>query len=194
MRSLALLTILLLSSFADAAPRKKKAARPVVSSNQATVVVDAPPSMAKLIQSTMSARYNAVLSKEPLSNAPTAKEVKKVSAPSSAVAVVVGRAEGDSWTITVFSGTDGSPLDTQTFKTKKPLKALPKNVAGSLLLAAATGQAPDDEEQPPNRSRRVRKPTAARRPRFRRPVKSQLRSRTCQPFGPALGFVGLTVH
>jgi hypothetical protein len=146
MRSLALLTILLLSSFADAAPRKKKAARPVVSSNQATVVVDAPPSMAKLIQSTMSARYNAVLSKEPLSNAPTAKEVKKVSAPSSAVAVVVGRAEGDSWTITVFSGTDGSPLDTQTFKTKKPLKALPKNVAGSLLLAAATGQAPDDEE------------------------------------------------
>jgi hypothetical protein len=118
------------------------------------VVIDAPPAMAKLLQSTLSARFNATINRDALSAAPTSKEVRAVTSPVKALAVVLARPTGDAWTITVLNGADGTPLETQNFTAaaRKPLKALPKNVAGALVLACSTGQAPPGAAAPVSES------------------------------------------
>jgi hypothetical protein len=145
-----LLIIVAASSLAvSAAPRKKAPPRGGGGGRDA-VVVDAPPAMAKLLQSTLGARFAVSINRGDLSDAPTAKEVRTVTAPTKAVAIVMARAAGDAWTLTVLNGADGTPLETQVFRAaaRKPLKPIPKNVAGAIILACATGQAPAAESAP----------------------------------------------
>ena len=137
--------MVLLASIVSAAPKKKAPPKPAAGGGaKQAVVVDAPPAMAKLLQSTLGARFNASINRDALSDAPTSKEVRSVTSPVKAIAVVLARPAGDAWTITVLNGADGTPLETQNFRAaaRKPLKALPKNVAGALILACATGSAP----------------------------------------------------
>lgn len=151
MRSFVWLVVLLLASVVSAAPKKKAPPKAATGGGgKQAVVVDAPPAMAKLLQSTLSARFNTSINREALSDAPTSKEVRSVTSPAKAIAVVLARPAGDAWTITVLNGSDGTPLETQNFRAaaRKPLKALPKNVAGALILACATGQAPAAQGAP----------------------------------------------
>ncbi len=143
-----LLSVVLASLAVSAAPKKRPAA---ASGAKPAVVVDAPPAMAKLLQSTLGGRFAVAINRAGLSDAPTAKEVRTVTAPAKAIAVVMARAMGDAWTLTVLNGADGTPLETQVFRAaaRKPLKAIPKNVAGAIALACATGQAPGADKAPP---------------------------------------------
>ncbi len=103
--------------------------------------------MARLLQSTLSSRFSVTINTNAISDSPTAKEVRSLTVPAKAIAVVLARSAGDSWSITVLNGADGTPLENQVFRAaaRKPLKALPKNVAGPIVLACATGQAPPAE-------------------------------------------------
>lgn len=139
---------MLLATSAFAGPKKKAAAKPA--SGKPAVVIDAPPAMARLLQSTLGARFSASINTNAISDSPTAKEVRSLTVPTKAIAVVLARSAGDSWSITVLNGADGTPLENQVFRAaaRKPLKALPKNVAGAIVLACATGQAPPGEAAP----------------------------------------------
>lgn len=152
MRSFVVLLVLLVASVVSAAPKKKAPKASGGSGAKQAVVVDAPPAMAKLLQSTLSTRFNVTINRDALSDAPTSKEVRSVTSPAKALAVVLARPAGDAWTVTVLNGADGTPLETQNFRAaaRKPLKALPKNVAGALILACATGQAPAAPAAPVN--------------------------------------------
>lgn len=153
MRTPACAALILVAAVAVAAPKRKPkpAPRAAATSSRQAVVVDAPPAMAKLLQSTLGARFAVTVNREALSDQPMAKEVRSVTAPANALAVVMARAAGDTWTLIVLNGADGTPLETQTFRAaaRKPLKALPKNVAGAIALACATGQAPAAEKAAP---------------------------------------------
>jgi hypothetical protein len=145
--------LVLVATVAFAAPKKrpKPSARPAAASPKQAIVVDAPPAMAKLLQSTLGARFAVTVNREALSDQPLAKEVRSITAPVKAIAVVMARAAGDSWSLTVLNGADGTPLENQVFRAaaRKPLKELPKAVAGAIALACATGQAPGAEKPPP---------------------------------------------
>lgn len=149
MRTPACVLLMLLATSVFAGPKKKPAAKPA--GGRAAVVVDAPPAMARLLQSTLGARYSASINTNAISDSPTAKEVRSLTVPAKAIAVVLARSAGDSWSITVLNGADGTPLENQVFRAaaRKPLKALPKDVAAALVLACATGQAPPTEAAPP---------------------------------------------
>lgn len=149
MRTPACVLLILLATSAVAGPKKKPAAAKPASGKPA-VVVDAPPAMARLLQSTLSSRFSATINTNAISDSPTAKEVRSLTVPAKAIAVVLARSAGDSWSITVLNGADGTPLENQVFRAaaRKPLKALPKNVAGAIVLACATGQAPPGETAP----------------------------------------------
>ncbi|MBE2252345.1 MAG: hypothetical protein IAE78_22615 [Myxococcus sp.] len=149
MRTFVWLVVLLLASAVSAAP-KRKPPRASGGGAKPAVVVDAPPAMARLLQSTLGARFDVTVNRNALSDAPTAKEVRSITTPAKALAVVLARPAGDAWTVTVLNGADGTPLETQTFRAaaRKPLKALPKNVTGALMLACATGQAPGAQAAP----------------------------------------------
>ena len=144
MRSFVWLVVLLLASIVCAAPKRRAPPKAGGGGSKQAVIIDAPPAMAKLLQSTLSTRFNASITRDALSDAPTSKEVRSVTSPAKAIAVVLARPAGDAWTIMVLNGADGTPLETQNFRAaaRKPLKALPKNVVGALILACATGQAP----------------------------------------------------
>ncbi|MBL8937846.1 MAG: hypothetical protein JNM69_25005 [Archangium sp.] len=149
MRTPACVLLILLATSAFAGPKKKPAAAKPAGGKPA-VVVDAPPAMARLLQSTLGARFSASINTNAISDSPTAKEVRALTVPAKAIAVVLARSAGDSWSITVLNGADGTPLENQVFRAaaRKPLKALPKNVAGAIVLACATGQAPPGEAAP----------------------------------------------
>jgi opacity protein-like surface antigen len=144
MRSFVWLLVVLESFVVSAAPGKR-ASKPGGENAKQGVVLDAPPAMAKLLQNTLSARFRVSINREALSDAPTSKEVRAVTSPTAAIAVVLARATGNQWTITVLNGADGAPLETQTLRaaSRKPLKALPKSLAGALLVACANGEAPN---------------------------------------------------
>lgn len=150
MRTPACVLLILVATSAFAGPKKKPAAAKSASAKPA-VVVDAPPAMARLLQSTLSSRFSATINTNAISDSPTAKEVRSVTVPAKAIAIVLARSAGDSWSITVLNGADGTPLENQVFRAaaRKPLKALPKNVAGPIVLACATGQAPPIEGSTP---------------------------------------------
>jgi hypothetical protein len=149
MRVFGCVALLLLATVSHAGP-KKKPATAAAGSRQA-VVVDAPPAMAKLLQSSLGQRFAVTINRNALSDAPLAKEVRSVTTPVKAIALVLARSAGDTWSFTVLNGADGTPLENQQFRApaRKPLKALPKNVAGALVLACATGQAPATEAPAP---------------------------------------------
>lgn len=150
MRTPVCVALVLVATVAFAAPKKKPkpAARPAAASSKQAIVVDAPPAMARLLQSTLGARFAVTVNREALSDQPLAKEVRSVTAPVKAIAVVLARSAGDSWSLTVLNGADGTPLENQVFRAaaRKPLKELPKSVAGAIALACATGQAPAAEK------------------------------------------------
>ena len=116
MRSFVLLLALLVASVVSAAPKKKAPKASGGGGAKQAVVVDAPPAMAKLLQSTLSARFNVTINRDALSDAPTSKEVRSVTSPAKALAVVLARPAGDAWTVTVLNGADGTPLETQNFR------------------------------------------------------------------------------
>jgi hypothetical protein len=154
MRSIVCLLALITACVVSAAPKMNAPKTAGSGGAKQAVVIDAPPAMAKLLQSTLSARFNATINRDALSAAPTSKEVRAVTSPVKALAVVLARPTGDAWTITVLNGADGTPLETQNFTAaaRKPLKALPKNVAGALVLACSTGQAPPGAAAPVSES------------------------------------------
>lgn len=131
------LTLFLLATAAFAAPKK-----PVV-------LVTGPAPATKLLSKALSKKFTP----KPLAALapmPTAKEVRDVTAPAGAIAVVSVQAAGAYLTIQVLSGHDGTPLDTLTIKgtAKKPPKALAKPDLASLLFAVAQGKAPGAAKAP----------------------------------------------
>ncbi|MCA2978592.1 MAG: hypothetical protein INH41_08545 [Myxococcaceae bacterium] len=139
MRAICTVVVFCLAGSAHAAPKKGAAVRaaPV---ERPTVVVDAPLAMAKLLQAALSPRFAVSTSREPLDVAPTARDVRAAAATPKASAVVLARLAADTWSLLVFNGADGSLLE--TLRVRAPVRALPRNVAGALVLACATGQAP----------------------------------------------------
>lgn len=129
----------LLATAAVAAPKK-----PVV-------VVSAPPSIVRLLGKELARRYALAPVKAPLPPQPTAKEVREVTGPLAAVAVILVQTTSDFITIRVLSGADGTPLDTIAMpgNEKRPPRALAKADLASLLAAVGAGQAPGAEVAPP---------------------------------------------
>lgn len=155
----------LLATAALAAPKK-----PVV-------LVTGPGPVTKLLNKELSKKFTpkALAS---LPAMPTAKEVRDVTAPAGAIAIVSAQAAGAYLTLQVLSGHDGTPLDTITVKgtARKPPKALTKSELASLLFAVAQGrapggakatepQAPDEATEPaPKRKERAPGPTSTPEP------------------------------
>jgi hypothetical protein len=149
MRVFGCVALVCLAAVTHAAPKKRPPPRAGAGARQA-VVIDAPPAMAKVLQTTLSPRFAVTINRTALSDAPMAKEVRSVTTPVKAIAVVMARSAGDTWSLTVLNGSDGTPLENQQFRApaRKPLKALPKNIAGAIVLACATGQAPAADPAP----------------------------------------------
>lgn len=131
------LALVVLSFSAFAAPKK-----PVV-------LVTGPAPVTKLLTKELSKKFTPKPLKS-LAAMPTTKEVRDVTLPAGAIAVVSAQATGAFITIQVLSGDDGTPLDTITVKGKaaKPPKALPKPQLAALLFAVAQGKAPTAQKAP----------------------------------------------
>lgn len=106
------------------------------------VLVNAPGKVAKVLNKELSRKYAPIALKASLGPSPTAKEVRDVTAPVKAIAVIQAQAGGKYITLQVLSGDDGTPLDTITFKPPKRFKALPRDAADALFAALAQGHAP----------------------------------------------------
>lgn len=119
------------------------AAAAVAAPKKPVVLVSGPGPVTKLLSKELAKKFTPrpLASLAPM---PTAKEVRDVTAPAGAIAVVTAQAAGAYLTIQVLSGHDGTPLDTITVKgtAKKPPKALAKPDLASLLFAVAQGRAP----------------------------------------------------
>lgn len=106
------------------------------------VLINAPRKVAKVLNKELSKKYAPVPLKASLGPSPTAKEVRDVTAPVKAIAVIQAQAGGKYITLQVLSGDDGTPLDTITFKPPKRFKALPRDAADALFAALAQGHPP----------------------------------------------------
>lgn len=113
-----------------------------------SVVVSAPPALGKLLSKQLAQRYTVVPLKTPLGPAPTAKEVREVTAPVSAIAVMTVAAGRKYVTAQILSGHDGTPLDTVTWRVN-PRKPLPPDALQSIFDALAQGTAPAKAAPPP---------------------------------------------
>ncbi len=133
------LSCLLAASAVVAAPKKP---------SKPNVVVSGPPAITKLVTKSIAQRYVAKPLKKPVAALPTAKEVRDVTTPQQAVALVIGSASGKFITLQVLNGADGTPLDTVTIPgtLKKPPKTLSKPQLAALLFALGSGKAPGKEE------------------------------------------------
>lgn len=111
-----------------------------------TVVVTGPAPVTKFLTKELSKKY-VVKTSGPVSPMPTAKEVRDVTAPNGAVALVMCQAAGAFITMQVLSGHDGTPLDTITVKgtLKKLPKTMPKSELAALVFAIGSGKAPGKE-------------------------------------------------
>lgn len=111
-----------------------------------TVVVSAPAPVTKLLTKELSKKY-VVKAGGPVAAMPTAKEVRDVTAPNGAIALVICQAAGAFITMQVLSGHDGTPLDTITVKgtLKKLPRGLPKSELAALVFAIGSGKAPGKE-------------------------------------------------
>jgi hypothetical protein len=116
-----------------------------------TVVVTGPAPVTKFLTNELSKKY-VVKTSGPVSAMPTAKEVRDVTAPNGAVALVLCQAAGAFITMQVLSGHDGTPLDTVTVKgtLKKLPKTMPRSELAALIFAIGSGKAPGkDAKKPP---------------------------------------------
>lgn len=131
--------IALLASAALAAPK------------ESTVVLSGPAPLTKWLSKELSKRYTSKIAARPVPAMPTAKEVRDVTAPVSAVALVICSVTGPSITLQVLNGADGSPLDTVNLKAslKKLPKVMPKPQLAALLFALGSGKAPGKNAAPP---------------------------------------------
>ncbi len=124
----------LLTSVAVAAPKP-------------SVVITGPAPVTKWVSKELSKRYAPKVLKTAVSPMPTAKEVRDVTAPSRAVALIICQASGQFVTLQVLNGADGTPLDTVSIKAsvRKLPRAMPKPQLAALMFAIGSGKAPGKE-------------------------------------------------
>lgn len=106
------------------------------------VLVNAPAKVAKVLNKELGRKYSLIALKTSLGPTPTAKEVRDVTTPVKAIAVIQAQAGGKYITLQVLSGDDGTPLDTITFKPPRKFKSLPREASAALFAALAQGKAP----------------------------------------------------
>lgn len=126
-----LLLCAVLASASVAAPRKP-------------VVLSGPAVLTKWVGKELSKKYAPTSAKGEVAALPTAKEVRDVTAPAGAVALVLCQVAGEYVTLQVLNGADGTPLDTVTFKAslKRLPRAMPKPQLAALSFALASGKPP----------------------------------------------------
>ena len=149
-----LLLTLLWASTSNAAPKRKaKAPAPravaakkgkAAPAEKKSVVLSGPASLTKFVSKQLGKRYVTRTLKTPVDAQPTAKEVRDVTAPADAVALLIIQPVGQSFTINVLNGADGTPLDAITVRgtDKKPPKALKKEDLAALMFAVGSGTSP----------------------------------------------------
>ncbi len=114
------------------------------------VVVDGPAAMVKVVSVALAAKYSPLASKRSLGTSPTTKEVRDVTAPANAIAVVLVEPTVGFLSIVVLNGADGTPIDRVNVRTsKQPLKALPRASQTALFEAVAQGVAPSAKKAKP---------------------------------------------
>jgi hypothetical protein len=115
------------------------------------VVLTGPAPVTKWVGKELSKRYSPKTLAKSVSAMPTAKEVRDVTAPSGAIALVMCQSSGNFVTLQVLNGADGTPLDTVSIKTpgKKLPKAMPKPQLAALMFAVGSGKAPAKEAGAP---------------------------------------------
>ncbi len=126
-----LVTSALLASAAVAAPKP-------------SVVITGPAPVTRWVSKELSKRYTPKVLKTAVAPMPTAKEVRDVTAPSKAVALIICQASGQFVTLQVLNGADGTPLDTVSIKAsmKKLPRVMPKPQLAALMFAVGSGKAP----------------------------------------------------
>ncbi len=135
MRPWLVLSVVLAAATALAGPR------------QPSVVLSGPAPLTKWVGKELSKRYTIKIAARPVAAMPTAKEVRDVTAPAGAVALVLCQASGQYVTLQVLSGHDGTPLDTVSIKAmlKKLPKTMPRPQLAALMFALGSGKAPGKE-------------------------------------------------
>lgn len=111
-----------------------------------TVALSGPPQLTKFVSKELSKKYTPKVVGA-VSAQPTAKEVRDVTAPVGAIALVLCTPTGSSITLQVLNGADGTPLDTVNFKgtPKKLPKTMGKPNLAALIFAIGSGKAPGKE-------------------------------------------------
>jgi hypothetical protein len=115
---------------------------PAVLAAKKPVLVNAPPAVMKAVGAALGPSYAVVPLPASLGPTPTTKEVRAVTVPARAVALVQAEVGVKYVSLQVLSGDDGTPLDTIAFKPPKKWKALPADIAQQLRDALARGKAP----------------------------------------------------
>src|SRR4051794_38009963 len=87
-----------------------------VFAGQPAVVLTGPAPVTKWVSKELSKRYTPKVLAKGVSAMPTAKEVRDVTAPASAIALVLCQSSGNFVTLQVLNGADGTPLDTVSIK------------------------------------------------------------------------------
>lgn len=160
-----LLLSLLWASTTDAAPKRKAKAASTKSARKSSsktapaekksVVLSGPGPLTKFVTRQLSKRYQTRTLKAPVEAQPTAKQVRDVTAPADAVALLVIQPAGQSFIIKVLNGADGTPLDAITVRgtAARPPKAMAKSDLAALLFAVGSGVAPSAATtEPPTQS------------------------------------------
>lgn len=131
-----LVSFAVLAFSASAAPKK-----PVV-------VLSGPAPLTRWVSKELSRKYTPVTARSAVSPQPTAREVRDVTAPAGAIALVLCQGAGQTLTLQVLSGADGTPLDTVTVKgtVKKLPKTMPRPALAALMFAVGSGKAPGAEQ------------------------------------------------
>ena len=115
------------------------------------VVLSGPAPLTKWVSKELSKKYAPRVTNDPVSPMPTAKEVRDVTGPSRAIALVLCQASGQFLTLQVLNGADGTPLDTVTIKgtLKKLPRTMGKTELAALVFAVGSGKAPGKEVPAP---------------------------------------------
>lgn len=149
-----------------AAAAKTTKAKPVAKGKPA-VVLSGPAKLTKFLSKELSKRFTPRTLKSDVGTQPTTAEVRAVTAPASAVALIVVQPAGSSFIIHVLNGADGTPLDAITVKGSEkrvPMYLLPA-LRNSLMFAINSGVAPDAGDAPaPAPTEEPSKPVAATEP------------------------------
>lgn len=109
-----------------------------------TVVLSGPAPLTKAVGKELGKKY-AVKAVGAISAMPTAKEVRDVTAPAGAIALVQCSATGAFVTLQVLNGADGTPLDTVSIKGSAKKLKIAKPQLAALIFAIGQGKAPGKE-------------------------------------------------